>query len=374
MNGILITGAAGNVGARLAAEYLARTDREVFALVRAESPARARERVGEALDFWGWPEDRRAGRVTALAGDVETPGLGLPPETIARVRERASIVVHAAANIRLDQSLEAARRAIVGGTENALALARSLAKLERFGFVSTMEVAAGCDCLVKEEFLAGLRIRFLNTYEIAKFEAEEFLRGEIARGAPVTVFRPSMVVGEAATGKVHGFQSFYLLMEKMLLSPEFPVMPRGCFVDTIPVDVLAEGILRLMDHPGAAGRVHHFAQGIEDHVGFREFVALTAPLLAERLGSPVVPPRFAPPGLFSVLLAAMAPFAWGRPRRRIRIMRIFTRVLAAHARFETRQTRDTLASLGVAWPRFQECLPRLLDYYLPRRGRTRMPF
>jgi hypothetical protein len=49
-------------------------------------------------------------------------------------------------------------------------------------------------------------------------------------------------------------------------------------VDTIPVDVLAEGVARLMEHPGGHGRVFHLAQGIEDRVAFAEFIDKLRPV------------------------------------------------------------------------------------------------
>ena len=51
---------------------------------------------------------------------------------------------------------------------------------------------------------------FHNTYEQAKAEAEEYLYPFMAdERLPITIHRPSMVVGDSMTGKAISFQVFY---------------------------------------------------------------------------------------------------------------------------------------------------------------------
>src|SRR2546425_7838558 len=80
-SGVLLTGATGFVGMELLARYLERSDRPVYALVRAEDEAAAAERMQETLlelfgDGAAMPEDR----LVAVRGDLEAAGLGLSPE------------------------------------------------------------------------------------------------------------------------------------------------------------------------------------------------------------------------------------------------------------------------------------------------------
>jgi thioester reductase-like protein len=374
MKGVFITGATGNVGSRLVQEYLLHSDHKVFALVRGDSQAHAEKRLQEVLKFWGCPWDRYRDRLVVLRGDVLEPDLGLAPGQIQALDGQVDLFVHAASNIRLDLTVEEARRTILGATRNAWALSRRWPGLERFGFVSTLEVVGKHRGVVREEFLTDRRPGFLNTYEQAKFEAEEFLKRQIDQGGAITVFRPSMVVGESGTGKALEFQSFYLMAEKMLLNPDYPILPKGPPVDTIPVDILAEGIARLMEHPPARNRVYHLMQGLEDGMEFSEFIDKLQPIAEDHLQRAIRRPAYVIPVFHRLLIEITRAVTWGRARRAARIQLLFIRYAGVSWKVESRQTRAALASAGVKWPRFDEYLPNLMAYYFKHRHEKRLPF
>jgi long-chain acyl-CoA synthetase len=298
----------------------------------------------------------------------------LSNEQIEKLKDQVELVVHAASNIRLDLPLEAARNSIVVGTKNVFALSQAFPKLERFGFVSTLEVAGDYGGVVYEEFLTDYKRNFLSTYETAKSEAEEFLRGELENGSAISVFRPSMVVGESTSGKALGFQSFYMMLEKLLLRPDYPVLPRGCPVDTIPVNVLCKGIMTLMEHPEANGQVYHLSQGLDDRVTFPDFLDKVQPIAERKLGAPVKRPTYISPRIFQFALSTASKFTRGKTRRVIDIQLMFLRFLSLHSRFDNKKWRKTLTSIGLSPPRFDEYLPNLLDYYFEHRNQNRLPF
>lgn len=374
MKSVLITGANGNVGSRLVKEYLGHAGYKIFALVRGDSREHAVKRMSEALDFWGVRFSEVRDRLEIVNGDVCQENLGLDQAQIHVLREQVNLVVHAASSIRLNLSLEDARKAIVGGTKNTLALAMSFANLERFGFVSSMEVVGDYESIVYEEFLTNYKRKFLNTYEIAKSEAEEFLRTELEAGAPASIFRLSMVVGEAATGKALGFQSFYMMIEKLLLQPDYPLAPRGCPVDTIPVDVLAESIMKLMEYPQATGQVYHLSQGLDDRVSFFDFLDKVQPLIEKKWGKTIKRPSYISPALCHAILTALSKLTFGKLKKTITIQLIFIKFGMVSWQFDNRKTRKTLESLGLRLPSFDEYLPQLLDYYLDHRHLNRLPF
>ena len=75
-SGVLLTGGTGFVGAELLARYLERSDRPVYALVRAASRQAGEERLREKLSpLLG--TDAVSERLVAVPGDIESPGLGL---------------------------------------------------------------------------------------------------------------------------------------------------------------------------------------------------------------------------------------------------------------------------------------------------------
>jgi nucleoside-diphosphate-sugar epimerase len=50
---------------------------------------------------------------------------------------------------------------------------------------------------------------FYNTYEQSKYEAELLVHRYKGKGLPVSIFRPSMVMGDSLTGKTTNFRLFY---------------------------------------------------------------------------------------------------------------------------------------------------------------------
>src|SRR6266513_813200 len=135
-SGVLLTGGTGFVGAELLARYLDRTDRRVYAIVRAEDREAAEKRLCEKLAALLDPEPHHD-RLVALPGDVEWPGLGLSDEDRDRLVDDVGEIVHAAASVSFELPLDASRRVNVEGTRHVLDLARECRRIERFAYVST---------------------------------------------------------------------------------------------------------------------------------------------------------------------------------------------------------------------------------------------
>ena len=126
MGAVLLTGATGFVGREILDRLLDR--RQVFALVRAENDDAAAARLP------------RHARLTALAGDIERPGLGLSPHAAQVVAEQVTTVIHCAASVSFDLSLVESRRINVDGTRHVAEVAERCAHLERLTYISTAYV------------------------------------------------------------------------------------------------------------------------------------------------------------------------------------------------------------------------------------------
>ena len=209
--GLLLTGASGFVGQSVLARWLARTDRPVTVLVRAANDDAAFARVAALLG-----EDAMRARrapLYALAADVTDFD---PDAVVARVAGAGAgpidQVIHAAACVRFDQTLEEARAVNVAGTQRMLALARRLhadRPLRRYVQVSTAYVAGD----ITGGFGEGDRRigqAFRNGYEESKIEAEELVVGAALDGLPVQVVRPSIVVGDRQSGWTAAFNVLYV--------------------------------------------------------------------------------------------------------------------------------------------------------------------
>ena len=274
MGAVLLTGATGFVGREILSRFLARGDRQIYALVRADNDDDAAGRL---------PAHER---LTAVAGDIEDPALGLADGTAERLQREVGTVLHCAASVSFDLPLAESRRVNVEGTRHVLDFARRCSKLQRLSYVSTAYVAGEPGRLFREDELA-VGQRFRNPYERSKFEAELALRSEGA-GLPLQILRPSIVVGESTTGRTSSFNVLYGPL-KAFARGKVPAIParRDAPVDIVPVDYVADRVHQLATR-GPNGTFHLVAGRNATTVG------RLLDLSSEQLGRSkplVLPPR-----------------------------------------------------------------------------------
>jgi thioester reductase-like protein len=240
MGAVLLTGATGFVGREILDRFLER--RRVYALVRADNDDAAARRLP------------RHARLTAVAGDIEEPGLGLAPGTADMLAEDVTTIMHCAASVSFDLSLEKSRRINVDGTRHVLELAQRCAGLERLSYISTAYVAGEPRRLFRENQL-DVGQRFRNPYERSKFEAERMVR-QRGVGLPLQILRPSIVVGDSRTGRTRSFNVLYGPL-KAFARGGIPAIParRSSPVDIVPVDYVADRAVELAEH-GDDGTFH----------------------------------------------------------------------------------------------------------------------
>jgi thioester reductase-like protein len=274
MGAVLLTGATGFVGTELLRRLLEDGDRPVHALVRAPDDRAAAERL-PAHD-----------RLNVLAGDIEQPGLGLSEAARARLAEEVTTIVHGAASISFDLSLEESRRVNVDGTRNVVELAERCPGLERLTYISTAYVAGEPRGVFREDQL-DVGQRFRNPYERSKFEAERMIR-ERANGMPLQVLRPSIIVGDSRTGRTSSFNVLYGPL-KAFARGRIPAIParRSAPVDIVPVDYVADRTYELLTD-GPDGTFHLVAGRNATTVG--RLLELTGRYL-KRKPPAVLPPR-----------------------------------------------------------------------------------
>jgi long-chain acyl-CoA synthetase len=270
---VLLTGATGFLGGQIARRLLDEPDLTIIALVRAEDRSAAADRLSRS--WWDWPElvtaltpslpislDGRGGRgvrVEILPGDVSLPHLGLDEAAYSHLASRITHIIHSAADLRFDAPLEEMRKTNLQGTVNVLELARRAHSdhgLERYAHVSTAYVAGARSGAIPEADLTG-EYGFTNTYELSKYEAECLVQAAKSE-LPISVFRPGMIAGAADTGEIRTFNTFYFPL-RLYLTGKLPVIPSApaLRVNMIPVDYVAEAIVRLTFCPEAQGLNFH---------------------------------------------------------------------------------------------------------------------
>ena len=260
---LLMTGAWGGVGAHLLPRLLeARPGVRFFLLLRAGGdPAGDAIRLNKLLDYGNVSAEDRA-RITVISGDVTLGDLGIGKQLPA-LAEQISEVFHLAALTRLEGSLESTCRVNVTGTRNVVDFCRGAARsggFERLHHVSTAYVCGNRTGRILESEL-DVGQDFANAYERSKFEAElEVWRCQDA--LPVSLYRPSIVVGDSNSGRAHGLQGFgQAIVAVATGAVKALYFAAETLIDVVPVNFVTAAICRLSGDRRAVGCALHLVSG-----------------------------------------------------------------------------------------------------------------
>jgi long-chain acyl-CoA synthetase len=319
-------------------------------LIRDSAGQSARQRA----DLFIPPGDRS--RVEVFSGDISEPNCGLAPAVYKHLSAETTRVVHSAATVRFDHSLEEARRINVEGTRHILDLAGSARKLRTFAYVGTAYVAGERTGLVREdELVVGQSYR--NTYEQTKAEAEALVRTRLA-SLPGIILRPSIIVGDSRTGVTSSFKMMYwpLKIYARRLWRTVPGYP-DAVLDIVPVDFVASSVTQLLFDEAALGYTVHLCAGPRASATIQQ-VALRA---MEYFNAPE--PRFVDPKFFFAVLRPLLFLSlWGSKRRVLRDGRAYRDYFTMRMQFDTSQAERLLQPAGVSPPPVLDYLDRLFHY------------
>lgn len=246
-----VTGYPGFIGKRLV-EHIARSDPQgrIYLLVQPKFLDEAR-RYAERLTG-GAP-------IELLTGDIVDMHLGLSGDEYQRLCAEVTDIFHLAAISYLGTPREIAFRVNVDGTRNVLELARDCGRLRRFNHFSTCYVSGDRVGVIAEDELDESQ-SFRNAYEETKFHAEKVVRKAVSE-LPVTIYRPSSVVGDSRTGEIDRFEGPYYLGILLVMSPlviPLPLPGDGVApLNVVPVDFLVEAVWHISREPRAVGKTCH---------------------------------------------------------------------------------------------------------------------
>jgi thioester reductase-like protein len=355
---LLLTGATGFVGMAVLARIFERSDRRVVVLVRAASQSEADDRLDALISSVVDSPDRYSGRVTAVCGDLTVPGLGLGEER-EWIAEQVGEIIHGAASVSFNMSLPESRSINVEGTRRVLELAHECAAsgngLRRMTYVSTAYVAGDRHGYSQESELE-VGQGFRNAYEQSKQEAERLVCGEREQ-LPLTIVRPSIVVGEQETGWTSSFNVMYGPM-RAVAAGALPVMPgrRDGVLDIVTVDYVADAILALAASPAAEGETFQIVAG-DQAMTLGELSRLGARRFNRRR------PRLIPHRVYrSVLHPWMLRRADPARRRRLKATEAYFPYLSLDLRFDDRRARELLEPLGIRATPIRDCFDTLMDF------------
>lgn len=348
---ILVTGSTGFLGARLVHELLELQPEACLALLVRGRPGQSPlERVAAFV-----PE-RHLPRVQVFSGDVTLPDCGLSAEDYSRLAGSVTRVIHSAATVRFDHSLDEASQINVEGTRRILDFAARAPHLASFTYVGTAYVAGDRTGLVREDELdAGQGFR--NTYEQTKCQAEALVRSRLA-SLPTVIVRPSIIVGDSRTGVTTSFKMMYwpLKIYARRLWRTVPGHP-DAVLDIVPVDYVAAATARLAFSPEALGQTVHLCAGPQGSATIQQIAARASSYFN------VPAPRYVNPSIF---FGAIRPFLflalWGRRRRILRDGRAYRSYFSMRMQFDVSNAERLLQPHGLQPPPVMDYLDRLLRY------------
>lgn len=283
---IFLTGASGVVGQAL----LARLDpASVVCLARRTSAFKTEAPI--------------------VVGDISLPRFGLSGEQFGDLAKQIDCVVHAAAVTDFGKSDELMLKTNVYGLDNVFELA-SKADVPLY-HISTAFVrpAARPEGDEAREPM----------YAFSKREGERLVRES---GLRSVIIRPSIVIGDSASGVIARFQGFHSVIGAVMngFMPMMPASPHA-FIDCVPQDTLAEAILALIDDGRDSGEYWITAGARSLTIGrIGELVVE----YTRRLGRKFSTPRFVAPEMVERLLrpAFMSALSPALQKRFDRLLKI----------------------------------------------------
>lgn len=343
---IFLTGFPGFIAERLVAR-LARPDVQFFLLVQPQFLDKAAKAVEEIAQTTSTSLENFA----LIEGDISKPNLGMSADDLSILQSETSDIFHLAAAYDLAVSKDIAYRVNLEGTKNVNDFARSVLALKRYNYISTCYVAGNRTGEILETDLehdAGFR----NFYEETKYLAEaevDKLKAEL----PVTIFRPSVVVGDSNTGETAKYDGIYFLIQYLRKAPALlrfvNVGNNDVRLNLVPVDFVVEAIAELSMDENAAGKTIALAD--PNPLTTAELFDLIAEIMTGKKSSLKPPPKL----IQASLSTPLSPPVTGLPH-------------SAVPYFFIAQTYDTsgadtlLEPHGIVCPNFRDYAANLLKF------------
>ncbi len=361
---ILVTGATGNLGSKLVLQALEeRPDIQIIALVRGENQAEAEVRLRNLL-FTLSPNSYFADvgeRLKVINGDITQRQLGLSYSLYKDLAEKVTHIIHSAAATKFSSTLKESRLVNVTGTENVMKFAGLASQSSLFKTVAHISTAYVCGRRegIIFEGETDKSCDFSNGYEQSKWEAEQFVRGLMPQ-IPITIFRPSIIVGDSQTGHIATLNVLYPPLKFLCQGINISLPGRAdVSLDVIPVDYAARAILHIMLNNNSDGKTFHIVAGKENSCQVGEIVKQAKIMLGrENPNSDTVKDT-----------TTSSNSIWNRlstQTRKVCKISKFLNIYLPHVTlrryFDETNTRQVLQGSGISAPSLTSYLDKIMEY------------
>jgi len=276
---IFLTGGTGYIGAHVAANLLEQHDATLNLLVRGRDPQDAELRLWNALQLHlPFPKfyEYRQTKIRIFRGDLTSPQFGLEAGDYDRLVHTTDSIIHCAASLNR-KSEKSCLNVNLRGTLAVLQLARQSQYyhgLRRFSNVSTVAVAGkrSHEVVLEDRSIEWERSDY-DPYARTKKFCEHLVR-ELLPDVPLTIFRPSIVLGDSRYPQTTQFDMVRAFVFLAGL-PMLPFRPHDK-IDIVNADFVADAISTLHMKANPEHDIYHLSSGN----GSQTFRELTKALAA----------------------------------------------------------------------------------------------
>jgi thioester reductase-like protein len=262
---VLLTGASGFLGVYLT-RALARRGITVVCVVRAADAHAAAERLRSAYQQLGLSFDEVRDRLVPVVGDLTASGLGIDEAASAGI----DAIFHNGAFVNFALPYRSLVSANVRGTETVLRIAAAAGvDVHHISTLSVFPRGTASEAL-RELDAPDAPERLRTGYAQSKWVAERLVRHATARGLVASIYRPSAITGDSATG---AFNAADLVGQALIACATLGAAPDiDLSLDMVPVDWVADSIAEIATRSIGSSGVYHLASPTP--VSIRELATL----------------------------------------------------------------------------------------------------
>lgn len=266
VDGILLTGATGYIGAFLLEQLLAEHhDATIYCLVRAGQATEGLARIKANLEQYGiWRAENEA-RIKAVPADLSLPDLGLASEVWDKLASDTQWIIHNGAQVNHVLPYQALKASNVDGTEALLRLSVDTG-LKLFSFISATAVfGAPSSSRTITEFTSIDSEQHPSDagYAGSKWVAEKLVMRAREQGLPCHIFRLGRIGAHSKTAVCTPDDIPGRYLRTCLALGRYP--DTETYELMVPVDTACQTIVKLslaeLEHPGNFHLVGKYGSG-----------------------------------------------------------------------------------------------------------------